>query len=166
MEKFLAEHKEIDAVLSANDSMALGVLEALKAANRTAIVIGINGILPAVKQIEAGAMGLKLHEDWGTTPAAIDNCLAIGDAFDVTLSGGQLSGGNTSQDWNWGARVNFDFAGAKVNQIILSSSQNSFEADNFAVAGVPEPATWAMMIMGFGAVGAMVRRRQFAMVRA
>jgi ribose transport system substrate-binding protein len=56
MEKFLAEHKEIDAVLSANDSMALGVLEALKTANRTAIVIGINGILPAVKQIETGGM--------------------------------------------------------------------------------------------------------------
>ncbi|KRR07374.1 hypothetical protein CQ12_00905 [Bradyrhizobium jicamae] len=56
MEKFLSEHKEIDAVLSANDSMALGVLEALKAANRTATVIGINGILPAVKQIEAGGM--------------------------------------------------------------------------------------------------------------
>jgi hypothetical protein len=34
--------------------MALGVLEALKAANRAAIVIGINGILPAVKQIETG----------------------------------------------------------------------------------------------------------------
>jgi len=56
MEKFLTEHKEIDAVLSANDSMALGVLEALKTANRTAIVIGINGILPAVKQIETGGM--------------------------------------------------------------------------------------------------------------
>lgn len=55
-EKLLAEHAEIDAVLSANDSMALGVLEALKAANRTAIVIGINGILPAVKQIESGGM--------------------------------------------------------------------------------------------------------------
>ncbi len=56
MAKLLAEHPQIDAVLSANDSMALGVLEALKAANRTAIVIGINGILPAVKQIEAGAI--------------------------------------------------------------------------------------------------------------
>jgi len=56
MEKLLAEHAEIDAVLSANDSMALGVLEALKAANRTAVVIGINGILPAVKQIETGGM--------------------------------------------------------------------------------------------------------------
>jgi ribose transport system substrate-binding protein len=56
MEKLLAGHSEIDAVLSANDSMALGVLEALKAANRTAVVIGINGILPAVKQIESGGM--------------------------------------------------------------------------------------------------------------
>jgi len=56
MEKFLAEHPRIDAVLSANDSMALGVLEALKAANRSSIVIGINGILPAVKQIEAGSI--------------------------------------------------------------------------------------------------------------
>jgi ribose transport system substrate-binding protein len=56
MEKFLSEHPQIDAVLSANDSMALGVLQALKEANRSSIVIGINGILPAVKQIETGAI--------------------------------------------------------------------------------------------------------------
>ena len=56
MEKFLKEHPQIDAVLSANDGMALGVLEALKQANRTSVVIGINGILPAVKQIETGAI--------------------------------------------------------------------------------------------------------------
>jgi ribose transport system substrate-binding protein len=42
-------------VLSANDSMALGVLEAFKASNRTSIVI-VNGILPAVKQIETCAI--------------------------------------------------------------------------------------------------------------
>ncbi len=56
MEKFLSEQPQIDAVLSANDGMALGVLEALKEANRTSVVIGINGILPAVKQIETGAI--------------------------------------------------------------------------------------------------------------
>jgi len=56
MEKFLGEHPQIDAVLSANDGMALGVLEALKEAKRTSVVIGINGILPAVKQIETGAI--------------------------------------------------------------------------------------------------------------
>ena len=56
MAGFLADHSEIDAVLSANDSMALGALEALKEANRTAVVIVINGILPAVKRIESGEM--------------------------------------------------------------------------------------------------------------
>jgi ribose transport system substrate-binding protein len=56
MEKFLAEHPQIDAVLAANDSMALGALDALKAANRNAVVIGINGIIPAAKQIESGGM--------------------------------------------------------------------------------------------------------------
>jgi ribose transport system substrate-binding protein len=56
MAKFLADYRQIDAVLSANDGMALGALEALKEANRTALVIGINGILPAVKLIETGAL--------------------------------------------------------------------------------------------------------------
>jgi ribose transport system substrate-binding protein len=56
MAKFLADYPEIDAVLSANDGMALGALEALKEANRSAVVIGINGILPAVKLIESGAL--------------------------------------------------------------------------------------------------------------
>jgi ribose transport system substrate-binding protein len=56
MEKFLIEHPQIDAVLAANDGMALGVLEALKEARRTSVVIGINGIVPAVKQIETGAI--------------------------------------------------------------------------------------------------------------
>jgi ribose transport system substrate-binding protein len=56
MARLLQEHAEIDAVLSANDGMALGALEALKESGRSAIVIGINGIVDAVKQIEAGAM--------------------------------------------------------------------------------------------------------------
>ena len=56
MTGFLKEHAQIDAVLSANDSMALGVLQALKDADRKAIVIGINGILPAVKEVESGNM--------------------------------------------------------------------------------------------------------------
>ena len=36
-----------------------------------------------IEQIEAGACGLKLHEDWGSTPAAIDNCLTVCDNYDV-----------------------------------------------------------------------------------
>lgn len=37
------------------------------------------------EQIKAGALGLKLHEDWGTTPAAIDNCLAVAERYDVQV---------------------------------------------------------------------------------
>jgi len=38
------------------------------------------------EQIRAGAMGLKLHEDWGTTPAAIDCCLSVAERFDVQVA--------------------------------------------------------------------------------
>ncbi|NJR74228.1 MAG: urease subunit alpha, partial [Scytonema sp. CRU_2_7] len=39
-----------------------------------------------VEQVEAGAIGLKLHEDWGTTPAAIDTCLSVADEYDVQVA--------------------------------------------------------------------------------
>ncbi|WP_299662929.1 urease subunit alpha [uncultured Psychromonas sp.] len=38
------------------------------------------------EQIEAGVCGLKLHEDWGTTPAAIDNCLSVAERYDVQVA--------------------------------------------------------------------------------
>ena len=38
------------------------------------------------EQVRAGALGLKLHEDWGTTPAAIDQCLTVADEFDVQVA--------------------------------------------------------------------------------
>ena len=47
-----------------------------------------NASLPEAleEQVRAGAMGLKLHEDWGTTPAAIDCCLSVADRFDVQVA--------------------------------------------------------------------------------
>jgi urease subunit alpha len=41
---------------------------------------------PLEEQIEAGAVGLKLHEDWGSTPAAIDNCLAVAERMDIQVA--------------------------------------------------------------------------------
>ena len=41
---------------------------------------------PLIEQLLAGACGLKLHEDWGTTPGAIDRCLAVADQFDVQVA--------------------------------------------------------------------------------
>ncbi len=47
-----------------------------------------NASLPSAleEQVRAGAMGLKLHEDWGTTPAAIDCCLDVAERFDVQVA--------------------------------------------------------------------------------
>ncbi|MEO1095670.1 MAG: urease subunit alpha [Cyanobacteria bacterium J06638_28] len=39
-----------------------------------------------IEQVQAGALGLKLHEDWGTTPAAIDTCLSVADDYDVQVA--------------------------------------------------------------------------------
>jgi urease subunit alpha len=41
---------------------------------------------PLREQVRAGAIGLKLHEDWGTTPAAIDTCLKVADEFDIQVA--------------------------------------------------------------------------------
>ena len=42
--------------------------------------------LALAEQVQAGAMGLKLHEDWGTTPATIDTCLGVADEYDVQVA--------------------------------------------------------------------------------
>jgi urease subunit alpha len=63
----------------------------LQAAEAFPMNIGIfgkgNASLPAalVEQIQAGACGLKLHEDWGTTPGAIDCCLSVADDMDIQV---------------------------------------------------------------------------------
>ena len=64
----------------------------LKAAEAFPMNLGFmgkgNASLPAAleEQVEAGACGLKLHEDWGTTPAAIDNCLNVAERHDVQVT--------------------------------------------------------------------------------
>jgi len=64
----------------------------LKAADAFPMNIGFTGKgnaslpEPLIEQVKAGAIGLKLHEDWGTTPAAIDNCLSVADQYDVQVA--------------------------------------------------------------------------------
>jgi hypothetical protein len=79
------------------------------------------------------------------------------NTFDL-LDGNQLSGGAFNGDQSIGRRMTYTFGGKTVTSVVFSSSQNSFEFDNIAtVSAVPEPATWAMMIMGFGLAGSAVR---------
>ncbi|MDF2960965.1 MAG: subunit alpha of urease [Paenibacillus sp.] len=64
----------------------------LEAAEAFPMNLGFTGkgnasfIEPLIEQVEAGAIGLKLHEDWGTTPAAIDACLRVADQYDVQVA--------------------------------------------------------------------------------
>jgi len=68
------------------------IMRMLQAVDALPMNIGLlgkgNASLPMSleEQIAAGAMGLKLHEDWGTTPAAIDNCLSVAEAYDIQVA--------------------------------------------------------------------------------
>lgn len=50
--------------------------------------------------------------------------------------------------------------GDGITRIVFETTQNSFEIDNISGSAVPEPATWAMMITGFGLAGTAIRRRR------
>ncbi|TAJ68498.1 MAG: PEP-CTERM sorting domain-containing protein [Phenylobacterium sp.] len=82
----------------------------------------------------------------------------------ITLQGAEIWGAATGDNGNqgWGRRVSYNFDGEAVSKIEFSSTGNSFEFDSLAGTAVPEPATWAMMIMGFGTAGSMLRRRRTA----
>ena len=74
------------------------------------------------------------------------------------LDGNEMSAGAFNGDQSIGRRMTYTFGGKTVTSVVFASSQNSFEFDNIAtVSAVPEPATWAMMIMGFGLAGSAVR---------
>ena len=83
-----------------------------------------------------------------------------GPSFTQTLDGSTLNavanGDQTSNATN--LRYYFSFQAAdKVDQIVFSTDFPAFEFDNVAIASVPEPATWMMLILGFGFVGFMMR---------
>jgi hypothetical protein len=78
-----------------------------------------------------------------------------------------LSPGNGFQGSGGTAFVTLTFTGADQTNFTglqFSANQNAFEVDSMNVAAVPEPATWAMMIGGFGLIGLSMRRRRRARV--
>jgi hypothetical protein len=105
---------------------------------------------------------------WGSVDSY--NTLEFLDAANnvlATFSGNDIfnpANGNQT-DPNTNPVVTFMLDGSSVSDFTtlrLTSDINAFEIDNIAVRGVPEPATWAMMLLGFGAVGFALRRRRTA----
>jgi urease subunit alpha len=70
--------RHIELMLAATDALPINV--GLTGKGNTSLTNGL------VDQIRAGAIGLKLHEDWGTAPSAIDTCLGIAEAEDVQVT--------------------------------------------------------------------------------
>ncbi|HEY0436099.1 MAG TPA: PEPxxWA-CTERM sorting domain-containing protein, partial [Phenylobacterium sp.] len=96
------------------------------------------------------------------SPDSFNSVELIGPGYDWLLKGDAIWGGTPpgNGDQGLGLRIRYDFGANRVNKILFSSSGNSFEFDTLAAGGVPEPATWGLMIAGFGAMGAMLRRRR------
>lgn len=95
--------------------------------------------------------------DWGSVDS-YNTLTVLGSFGQRTFSGAAYvgSGGNGTSS----GLFTFQGGGGTISSFSLASSSNSFEIDNVAVTAVPEPAAWAFMILGFGAVGATMRRRQ------
>ncbi|MES2897868.1 MAG: PEPxxWA-CTERM sorting domain-containing protein [Pseudomonadota bacterium] len=111
--------------------------------------------------------------DWGSiddyniltiNSTGADPVIIPGLNFTNPANGNQVSPGTN------GLFSVYGNAGEKFNSITLTSRTNSFEIDNLATptSAIPEPATWAMMIVGFGAVGGVLRssRRRQALAYA
>lgn len=91
--------------------------------------------------------------------------LAKGEAADgafIVVQGGPSAHPDLLERLRGGRRMTYDFGGDVVSQVVFSSGGASFELDNIAVAVVPEPATWALLIAGFGLTGARLRKRRSA----
>jgi PEP-CTERM motif len=92
------------------------------------------------------------------------------DGSTQEFDGTNIWGGTPPGDGNRdnGFRVYYDFNGAHVSSIAFSTGgSNAFESDGFAgTLAIPEPASWALMMLGFGGAGAALRRRRSALAIA
>jgi hypothetical protein len=152
-----------------------------------AIVTGTDGLLHAQPFGSTGNYYSVGPNDG--SPGVID-LTAIGDIVNISLLWGSVDTYNTLQflaadgttvlasfvgndifnpangartDPNTNPVVLFNLTGTDVSSfsyLKLWSTENAFEIDNIAVSGVPEPATWGMMLLGFAGMGMALRRRR------
>jgi hypothetical protein len=118
----------------------------------------------AIFSVNAGTVLTSLSFDLGS----LDDYNTLSFYHDGTLvrafSGAELANPNPPQGQQSGddnnLREYFTFGAADgINRVVFNTTEPAFEFDNIAasIAGVPEPATWTMLILGFGFVGFMMR---------
>jgi hypothetical protein len=102
--------------------------------------------------------------DWGSIDQYnLGKILGLDGAILASFTGAELPPGNGDQGsdaTNRFVRFQFD-APTMVTGLEMGGNQYAFEIDNIS-GGVPEPATWALMILGFGGTGALLRRKRLA----
>lgn len=99
---------------------------------------------------------------------AADNVLFSANGADILALSGPPTGLRFDVDPALNPIVTLQFTDADIGtaaRLKFESTKEAFEFDNFAVAAVPEPATWAFMILGFGAIGGAMRRQRKANVK-
>lgn len=149
-------------------SGALGLADGISApppgdtTNYETVMSGGYAVLTSIQALQSISFYMGSPDSYNTVKFSGDN------GFEWTLSGSQIWSGASppNGDQSWGRRINYNFGDYSVNRVEFLSSGNSFEFDSIAgslTMAVPEPATWALMIFGFGAIGAMLRRRREAL---
>ena len=101
--------------------------------------------------------------DWGSVDAY--NTLSfVSNLSPMTVIPGlsfpNAANGNQTAPGTNGLFTVVGAAGEFFTSVTFSSTRNSFEVDNLAVAAIPEPSTWALMFLGFGMIGATARYRR------
>ena len=136
------------------------------ATNYETVLGGGHATLTSIKALQSISLYMGSPDTYNTIK------FSGADGFSWTLNGAQIFNNlaPSNGDQAFGRRVSYDFGDYSVNKVEFFSAGNSFEFDAIAGAlrggAVPEPATWAMMILGFGAVGAILRRRRAALTHA
>ncbi len=97
--------------------------------------------------------------DWGSIDTYNTLTITLADGTMHNIIGNPGGGNQTSSSNNGRYYAVWDGANA-IKSVTFASSSNSFEVDALSGSAVPEPATWAMMITGFGLAGAAIRRRR------
>jgi hypothetical protein len=145
-------------VLDPTDAPAGGYRNAVQGGTRAAFA-GFDS--PAT----IGALDAFVLESGWFTAAFNDGMTVTAQGFDGSRLIHELSftidtSGPTQQTFNWGgiSRVTFSSAGGTGTSPDMTGT--NFALDSLAVAAVPEPSTWAMMLLGFGAVAVSLRRRR------